>query len=93
VRDRDGLALSSRNVLLTAEERELALGLPRALARGAEAYTQGSDAVAATRSSLNGLAPDYVEILELDGATLLASAVRIGDIRLIDNVLVKGALA
>jgi len=93
VRDPDGLALSSRNVLLTAEERELALGLPRALARGAEAYTQGSDAVAATRSSLNGLDPDYVEILELDGATLLASAVRIGDIRLIDNVLVKGALA
>jgi pantoate--beta-alanine ligase len=92
VRDEDGLALSSRNSRLSAAEREAALGLPRALARGAEAYHHGGDAVAATRSSLNGLDPDYVEILELDGATLLASAVRVGDTRLIDNVLLKGAL-
>jgi pantoate--beta-alanine ligase len=92
VRDEDGLALSSRNSRLSAAEREAALGLPRALARGAEAYQHGGDAVAAARSSLNGLDPDYVEILELDGATLLASAVRVGDTRLIDNVLLKGAL-
>jgi pantoate--beta-alanine ligase len=92
VRDPDGLALSSRNSHLSPEERETALGLPRALARGAEAYTHGSDPVVAARSSLNGLDPDYVEILELDGATLLASAVRINDVRLIDNVLLKGAL-
>jgi pantoate--beta-alanine ligase len=93
VRDADGLALSSRNVRLTDEDRVNALGLPRALAAGAEAYTQGEDAVLATRSSLNGLTPDYVELLELDGATLLASAVRVGDIRLIDNVLLKGELS
>jgi pantoate--beta-alanine ligase len=92
VRDEDGLALSSRNSRLSVAEREAALGLPRALARGAEAYQHGGDAVAAARSSLNGLDPDYVEILELDGATLLASAVRVGDTRLIDNVLLKGAL-
>jgi pantoate--beta-alanine ligase len=92
VRDADGLALSSRNARLSPAEREAALGLPRALARGAEAYHHGGDSVAATRSSLNGLDPDYVEILELDGATLLASAVRVGPVRLIDNVLLKGAL-
>jgi pantoate--beta-alanine ligase len=92
VRDEDGLALSSRNLRLTPEQRAQALALPRALARGRDAYTQGSDAVAATRSSLNGLTPDYVELIELDGATLLASAVRINDTRLIDNVLLKGAL-
>jgi pantoate--beta-alanine ligase len=92
VRDPDGLALSSRNVRLTPEQRAQALALPRALAQGRDAYAQGSDAVAATRNSLNGLTPEYVEILELDDATLLASAVRVGSIRLIDNVILKGSL-
>ena len=93
VRDEDGLAVSSRNVQLSKEERLEALALPRALARGAEAYTQGGDPVAATRSSLNGLTPDYVELVELDGATVLAAAARIGTTRLIDNVLLKGELS
>jgi pantoate--beta-alanine ligase len=93
VRDADGLALSSRNVRLDAAGRATALALPRALARGREAYAGGGDAVAAARSSLNGLSPDYVEIVELDDVTILASAVRIGDIRLIDNVILKGDLS
>jgi len=93
VRDEDGLAFSSRNVLLSSEERAQALALPRALAAGKEAYTQGADAVRATRSFLNGLTPDYVELLELGDATVLAVAVRVGNIRLIDNVLLKGELS
>jgi pantoate--beta-alanine ligase len=89
VRDEDGLALSSRNVNLSAEERERALGLPRALQEAAAA----ADPVAAARASLNGLAPEYVEVVDLGGAKVLASAARVGRTRLIDNVLLEGELA
>jgi pantoate--beta-alanine ligase len=92
VRDTDGLALSSRNARLSSEERARALALPRALAAGAEAHRHGGDAVAATRAALNGLHPDYVELLDLDGVTILASAARVGANRLIDNVILEGEL-
>jgi pantoate--beta-alanine ligase len=88
VRDDDGLALSSRNARLTPRERELALGLPRAL----HAALGSADPVAAARAQLNGLRPDYVEIVDLGGAKVLAAAVRIGSTRLIDNVLLEGEL-
>ena len=93
VRDDDGLALSSRNVQLSNAERAEALALPRALTLGAESYTQGGDPVAATHSAFNGIPPDYVELLEFDGLTILASALRVGKTRLIDNVLLKGELS
>jgi pantoate--beta-alanine ligase len=91
VRDADGLALSSRNAYLSREERARALALPRALEAGATAFREGRDPVAAARAALNGLEPDYVDVLELDGERLLAAAVRVGDTRLIDNVPLKGA--
>jgi len=92
VRDPDGLALSSRNLRLSQEQRARALALPRALASGAEAYAHGADAVAAARAVLNGLTPDYVELVDLGGARLLAAAVHVDSVRLIDNVLLKGEL-
>jgi pantoate--beta-alanine ligase len=89
VRDDDGLALSSRNVRLSPEERERALGLPRAL----HAAIGADDPVAAARSSLNGLQPDYVEVVDLGDAKVLAAAVRLGSTRLIDNVILEGELS
>ena len=46
----------------------------------------------AARGSLNGLEPEYVEVLDLGDAKILAAAIRVGSTRLIDNVLVEGEL-
>jgi pantoate--beta-alanine ligase len=92
VRDDDGLALSSRNVYLSTAERAQALALPRALEAGRSAHVRGSDPLAAARTALNGLEPDYVELVDLGDATVLAAAARVGSTRLIDNVVLEGEL-
>ncbi len=93
VRDADGLALSSRNAYLSDDERAQALALPRALDAGRSAFEQGSDPISAARAALNGLAPDYVEVVDLDGAKVLAAAAHVGATRLIDNVVLEGDIS
>jgi pantoate--beta-alanine ligase len=101
VREPDGLALSSRNVHLSTEERAAAPVLRRALlaarARWEGGERDGDALRAAMRDSLaaESLANvDYVsvadastlaELDEVDGAALLSLAVRFGATRLIDN--------
>ena len=93
VRDTDGLAVSSRNAYLSADDRLRALAFPRALAAGAAADREGRSAVEAARTAIDGLEVDYLEeTFDLEGARLLAGAVRVGGIRLIDNVVLEGDL-
>ena len=82
-RDHDGLAFSSRNARLSADERDRARAIPRAL--------ETRDVIAARAVlAAAGLEPDYVEVADFDGPTLLIAA-RVGSTRLIDNVpLPKG---
>jgi pantoate--beta-alanine ligase len=102
VRDDDGLALSSRNAYLSAEEREQALALGRALRAAEHAVAAGTtaapDVLAAARAELEskGIEPEYLELRStrdlspverVNGSTLLAVAARVGRARLIDNAV------
>ena len=103
-RDADGLALSSRNLYLSAEERRAARALPRALGEAASAIIGGApidDALQDARETLIEAGFDPIDYVELrDGETLqpvaslerparLLAAAKIGRTRLIDNLPVS----
>jgi pantoate--beta-alanine ligase len=85
VRDADGLALSSRNVHLSAADRQRALAIPRALRAALTAHRDGGDPIAAARGGLGDLPAEYVGIADFGGDPTLVVAARVGTIRLIDN--------
>ncbi|MEK7310616.1 MAG: pantoate--beta-alanine ligase [Chloroflexota bacterium] len=103
VREPDGLAISSRNVYLSAEERKAATVLYRALSAAKEAFDNGErdgEKLRAIMSSIIAAEPlaraDYVsaadpdtlaELNRVHNGVLLSMAVRIGGTRLIDNFL------
>jgi pantoate--beta-alanine ligase len=105
-RDADGLALSSRNAYLTADERRAARALPRSLVEAAQAIWEGKDVAEALREAKAKLAEagfSQVDYLELrDAASLepltqlsrparILAAARLGRTRLIDNIAVEPA--
>ena len=100
VREPDGLAMSSRNTYLDAEERQRARCISRGLdeaRRLLEAGERDPDVILETvRDAMTGVEIDYVELVDADeiepvreirGRVLLAAAARIGQTRLIDNII------
>ena len=101
-RESDGLAMSSRNVYLTAEERPAATVLWRSLQAGRDAVVQGSRSsdeveavMAAVMAAEPKASPDYAAVVDaatldrpdvLDGELRLLVAARVGRARLIDNL-------
>ena len=103
VREPDGLAMSSRNVNLSASQRAEAVKLSQALFAARDAVTAGqtdADAIrrriAKTLETIADSRIDYVAVVDpdtladvdqIDGPVLMAVAVFVGEVRLIDNVL------
>ncbi len=101
VREPDGLAMSSRNVHLTPDERAAAPVLNRALRAGRALHRRGELSAEAIRGEMRRVLaeeplaqPDYVSVADMstlseldtvDGPALLSMAVRFGSTRLIDN--------
>jgi pantoate--beta-alanine ligase len=102
VREADGLAMSSRNVYLSEDERERALALSRSLRRARELFEAGESDAAVLKAALlggmsvPGVEPEYAEVV--DPRTLgpvvravpgvvCAVAARVGRTRLIDNAV------
>ena len=107
VRDVDGLALSSRNVYLSAEERERALAIHRALFSALALYRSGERDTGKLKNHVLNIIEhsqpnliDYIEILDnerfvdvktITSTALLAVAVKYGKTRLIDNIRLSPA--
>jgi pantoate--beta-alanine ligase len=101
VRESDGLAMSSRNRYLSAEQRAKAAIIPQALGRASRAWQAGERNVYALRAAvereLERIADsiDYVDVRDPESLepyttgerALLAIAIRLGKTRLIDNVV------
>lgn len=106
VREEDGLALSSRNVYLSEEERRQALILSKSLFQAKKMFEEGERSVKKIRDfmlsnigTMDLARIDYVDIVDaknleeietVDSKTLIALAVSFGNTRLIDNIMIGG---
>ena len=105
LRERDGLAMSSRNTYLTADQRKAALSLNRSLQKAAELFRSGErdpgriiDAVKEVVRREKGISIEYVEIRDaktleeiecIEDQVVIALAMKVGKVRLIDNLVFR----
>lgn len=105
VREEDGLAMSSRNKYLTPYQREQALLIYKALQKAQENIEAGERNTERIRELIREIilqgeeaVIDYIEIVDtsefqplalLQGSCLIAVAVKLGGVRLIDNIMVE----
>ena len=105
VREADGLAMSSRNTYLTAEQRKAALSIHRSLRKASELFRSGErdpgriiDAVKEVVRREKGISIEYVEIRDantleeiecIEEQAVIALAMKVGKVRLIDNLVFR----
>jgi len=105
VREADGLAMSSRNVLLSPEERSVVSGIYKTLSvvkdlSATKPLAELIDFALDSISKIKGMSPEYFEIVDAqtllpvtkmnDAESIVAcTAVKIGKVRLIDNMILK----
>lgn len=108
LRDHDGMAMSSRNVFLSAEHRQRGLSLVRSLARAEQLFSAGESSGAAIEAAMQALltdglghAPDYAALVDPGNMSrrdvaragdVAVVAGRVGDIRLLDNHVLGSTL-
>ena len=105
VRERDGLAMSSRNQYLTSDQRKAALSLNRSLQEASQLFRAGErsagriiDAVERVIEPERDVTIEYVEIRDantleeiemIEGQAVIALAIKVGKVRLIDNLVFR----
>jgi pantoate--beta-alanine ligase len=106
VRERDGLAMSSRNSYLTSDQRKAALSLNRSLQKASQLFRSGErnprrmiDAVTRVIRPERDVTIEYVEVRDartleeiefIEGEAVIALAAKVGKVRLIDNLILRG---
>ena len=103
-RERDGLAMSSRNSRLTVEQRERASDLYKVLMQFSSELQSGSESIAQLEQRVvlqlerAGFQPEYVSlrrasnlqpVTSLERGSVILAAARLGDVRLIDNLVLE----
>ena len=104
VREKNGLAMSSRNILLNQEERKISAEIYKTLLLAKKVYKKVSvnelkNELSKKLSSVDGLKLEYIEVVDMitlndkidhkNGSAIVCIAVFVGNVRLIDNMILN----